>query len=121
MMTKTSPKMGLILTMIILIILAFCCQTALAVNGEPRLETDKRIYQGEDIRVRFYNAPGYASDWICIVPEGAPDSEAGDYQYMPGGNIPVLVHFLIPVIANPALPVILANVLIVVVTISRLL
>jgi len=96
MMMITSPKRGLIPAMIILIILAFCCQTALAANGEPWLETDKRIYQGEDIMVRFYNAPGYASDWICIVPEGAPDTEAGDYQYMPGGVRQGVLNFRSP-------------------------
>ena len=85
MMTKTSLKKRSIPALIILIILAFCCQTALASNGQPWIETDSRIYQGEDIRVRFYNAPGYSSDWICIVPEGAPDTEAGDYKYMPEG------------------------------------
>ena len=84
-MTKTSLKKRSIPALIILIILAFCCQTALASNGQPWIETDSRIYQGEDIRVRFYNAPGYSSDWICIVPEGAPDTEAGDYKYMPEG------------------------------------
>ena len=37
------------------------------------------------IRVNFRNAPGYNSDWICIVPAGSPDTEPGDYKYMPGG------------------------------------
>ncbi|MHB8137920.1 MAG: hypothetical protein ACYDGO_05965 [Smithellaceae bacterium] len=96
MMTKTSPKMGLIPALIILIMLAFCCQTALAINGEPGIETDRRIYQGEDIRVHFYNAPGYASDWICIVPEGAPDTEGGDYKYMPAGVRQGVLNFRSP-------------------------
>ena len=35
--------------------------------------------------MHFYDAPGYASDWICIVPAGSPDTEAGDYKYIPEG------------------------------------
>lgn len=50
------------------------------------VSTDKNTYhQGEEIQVRFFGAPGYSSDWICIVPSGAPDTDAGDYQYMPNG------------------------------------
>jgi hypothetical protein len=55
-------------------------------NTEPWIETDKNTYNyGEAIRVRFYNAPGYSSDWICIVPLGAADTEAGNYKYIPEG------------------------------------
>jgi len=35
--------------------------------------------------LHFYNAPGYAKDWICIVPVGSLDTEAGDYKYIPEG------------------------------------
>lgn len=45
----------------------------------------KTYYPGETIRVYFSGAPGYNRDWICIVPSGAPDTDGGDYQYMPGG------------------------------------
>jgi len=96
MMRPSSTKIRLIPAMFIVIILAFCCQTALAANGGPWLETDKRVYQGDDIRVHFYNAPGYSSDWICIVPEGAPDTEAGDYKYMPAGAQQGVLHFSSP-------------------------
>jgi hypothetical protein len=69
--------------MIILIILAFCFQTAIA-EGQQLIQTDKETYNyGEAITVHFYEAPGYASDWICIVPAGSPDTEAGDYKYIP--------------------------------------
>ena len=52
----------------------------------PRVSTERDGYrQGEEIRVKFSGAPGYASDWICIVPAGAPDTDAGDYQYTPNG------------------------------------
>ena len=53
-------------------------------GGSPLIKTDKDIYNyGEKIRVNFYNAPGYSRDWICIVPAGAPDTDAGDYRYIP--------------------------------------
>ena len=96
MMTTTSQKIWSIPVLIILIIVAFCCQTALAAGGEPWIETDQRVYQGEDIRVHFYNAPGYSSDWICIVREGAPDTEAGDYKYMPAGVRQGVLNFRSP-------------------------
>jgi len=52
-------------------------------NGKPFIETDKNIYTyGEKIRVHFYNAPGYSRDWICIVPAGSRNTEAGNYQYI---------------------------------------
>ena len=55
-------------------------------DAGPWIQTDKDIYNyGEEIRVHFYNAPGYASDWICIVPSGSGDTEAGDYKYIPEG------------------------------------
>ena len=55
-------------------------------NVDSWIQTDKDIYNyGEEIRVHFYNAPGYASDWICIVPSGSWDTEAGDYKYIPEG------------------------------------
>lgn len=96
MITTTSLKMRSIPAFIILMIMAFCCQTALASNGQPWIETDKRVYQGDDIRVRFYNAPGYSSDWICIVPEGASDTEGGDYKYLPMGVRQGVLNFRSP-------------------------
>ncbi len=51
-----------------------------------QVKTDKDTYlPGEKIRVNFFRSPGHASDWICIAPAGSPDTEAGDYQYMPKG------------------------------------
>jgi hypothetical protein len=50
----------------------------------PRVSTDKSSYNlGEQIHVHFSGAPGVYGDWICIVPAGAPDTAAGDYQYLP--------------------------------------
>jgi hypothetical protein len=77
--------MGSITHTIVLIMLAFCFQTAIA-EGQPLIQTDKEIYNyGEEIMVHFYNAPGYARDWLCIVPVGSLDNEAGDYKYIPEG------------------------------------
>ena len=58
-----------------------------AFGGEAtRVATDKEIYNvDEAIKVSFFNAPGRDDDWICIVPAGSPDTEVGDYQYMPRG------------------------------------
>jgi hypothetical protein len=68
--------------MIALIILVFCCQTAIA-GGKPSIKTNKNIYHhGENIRVHYYNAPGYAGDWICIAPAGSPDTTAEHYQHI---------------------------------------
>lgn len=50
------------------------------------VKTDKEMYQyGEAINVTFSGATGLDSDWICIVPAGSPNTEAGDYKYMPKG------------------------------------
>jgi hypothetical protein len=55
-------------------------------NAWAGVSTDKNTYfQGETIQVRFTGAPGYNRDWICIVPSSAPDTDAGDYQYLPNG------------------------------------
>jgi hypothetical protein len=61
------------------------------------VSTDKNVYSpGEQIRVRFSGAPGYNSDWICIVPSGEPDTAAGTYQYLPYGVRQGFVTFIAP-------------------------
>jgi TolB-like protein len=81
-MQTTSSKIKSIVS-IILLIMAFCYQTAIA-DVAPQVTTDKDIYSaGETIRVNFFNASGNQRDWICIVAAGSPDNEAGDYKYMP--------------------------------------
>ena len=66
--------------------LFFAFATTVMAEGGSLIQTDKETYNyGEAITVHFYNAPGYASDWICIVPAGSPDTEAGDYKYIPEG------------------------------------
>jgi len=48
------------------------------------IETDKLVYNhGEQIKVKYSNAPGDSKDWICIVPAGSRDREAGDWKYIP--------------------------------------
>jgi TolB-like protein len=82
-MQTTSPKIKPIVSIIILLMMAFCYQIATA-DVTPQVKTDKDIYSaGETIRVNFFNAPGNQRDWLCIVAAGSPDNEAGDYKYMP--------------------------------------
>ncbi len=61
-------------------------QNNIPAAGTRPLTTEKTVYRsGEKIRVLFSGAPGNDADWICIVPAGTPDTEAGDYKYMPKG------------------------------------
>ena len=54
--------------------------------GTVGVKTDKTAYKyGEAIKVTFSGAPGLESDWMCVVPAGSPDTDAGDYKYMPNG------------------------------------
>ncbi len=70
-------------SIVLLIMVTFVCKPN-SVEGASVIRTDKEIYnQGEVIRVYFSNAPGFDSDWMCIVPAGSPDTDAGDYKYMP--------------------------------------
>jgi cell division protein FtsL len=56
-------------------------------DGRPFIETDKDVYYyGEQIRVHYYNAPGYARDWICIVPTGSRNTAVGNFHYIPRGG-----------------------------------
>ena len=74
-----------IVSIIILIMVAFFCQIT-AASAAPQVKTDKDSYNyGETIKVNFFNSPGNLQDWICIVPAGSPAIEAGDYKYMPQG------------------------------------
>ena len=74
-----------IVSIVLLIIMSFFCKPN-SVEGASVVWTDKDIYnQGEVIRVNFTNAPGNQNDWICIVPAGSPDTEGGDYKYIPAG------------------------------------
>jgi TolB-like protein len=78
-------KIRPIVSIVLLIMMTFFCQPS-PVGGAPIVNTDKDIYnQGEMIKVNFSDSPGDNGDWICIVPVGSPDTDAGDYQYMPKG------------------------------------
>ena len=80
-----SLKIRPIVSIVLLIIVTFFCGPS-SIEGASFVRTDKDIYnQGEIIRVNFTNAPGNDSDWICIVPVGSPDTDGGDYKYMPRG------------------------------------
>jgi hypothetical protein len=61
-------------------------------DGRPFIETDKDVYYyGEQIRVHYYNAPGYARDWICIVPAGSRNTAVGNFHYIPRGGRGVMI------------------------------
>lgn len=50
------------------------------------MRTEKAVYAlGEAIGVHLMDAPAYDSDRICIVPAGAPDTDAGSFTYMARG------------------------------------
>lgn len=78
-------KIGPIASIVLLILMALFFQPV-PLKGESIVNTEKDIYSpGETIKVNFSNSPGNDSDWICVVPAGSPDTEAGDYKYMPKG------------------------------------
>jgi TolB-like protein len=80
-----SLKIRPIASIFLLIMVTFFFQPS-PVGGAPIVNTDKDIYnQGEMIKVNFSDSPDNNGDWICIVPVGSPDTDAGDYQYMPKG------------------------------------
>jgi hypothetical protein len=62
------------------------CGALVCLAGPAGVKTDKTAYQyGEPVKVTFSGATGLDSDWICMVPAGAPDTEGGDYKYLPKG------------------------------------
>ena len=66
--------------------LFFAFATTVMAEGGSLIQPDKDTYNyGEAITVHFYNAPGNYNDWICIVPVGSPDTDAGDWKYIPSG------------------------------------
>lgn len=94
-MQTTSPKINPIFYIIILLLAFICCQTAAIAS--PQVKTDKDNYSAEEtIRVNFSSAPGYNSDWICIVASGSPDTEGGDFQYLPNGVSDGMLTFNAP-------------------------
>ncbi len=85
-----------IVSIIILIIIAFCFQ-ATGAGAAPQVSTDKKAYNyGETIKVNYSSAPGDDRDWICVVAAGSPDTDAGDYKYMPKGMAQGVLTFESP-------------------------
>jgi len=65
------------------------------------IQTDKDIYAyGEEIRVHFSNAPGHSGDWICIAPQGSPDTYVDEYRSMPEGLVEGVMIFKSPLQGN---------------------
>ena len=80
-MKRVRAKIKQIFPILIVIIIAVC-QTTFA-QAVHQVKTDKDIYNaGEQITVIYFGAPGDSDDWICIIPAGSPDDEAGNYKYL---------------------------------------
>jgi len=88
-----SLKIRPIASIVILIMATFFYQPS-PVGGAPIVNTEKEIYNyGEKIKVNFFNSPGNERDWMCIVPVGSPDTEGGEYKYMPKGMVQGFLFF----------------------------
>jgi peptidoglycan hydrolase-like protein with peptidoglycan-binding domain len=61
------------------------------------ITTNKYVYYaGEPIRIRYSGAPGYNSDWICVVRAGHSDHDAGrNWQWMPRGRHQGYMNFYV--------------------------
>ena len=78
-----TKKIGFVFCAMIIALLALSLP---AFADDARVATDKEVYRsGEPIQVSFAGATGLERDWICIVAADAPDTEGGDFQYMPKG------------------------------------
>jgi hypothetical protein len=78
--------MGKYAVILAIIASSFMLSMSAYTQNIPQVVTDKGVYNyGEAIKVNFSNAPGKDSDWICIVPVGSTEMEAGSYQYMAKG------------------------------------
>ena len=85
-MRQIRPQLPFIFFFTFVLCFLFSAGAAFA-QGAPQVKTDKDVYsEGEKVQVNFFSAPGYSRDWICIVAAGSPDTDAGDYQYMPNGE-----------------------------------
>ena len=94
-MQTTSPQFKPVICIIILIMAFFCSR--IAADASPQVKTDKDNYSvGDTIRVNYSNAPGYKSDWICIVAAGSPDTDGGDFKYIPSRESDGVLTFVAP-------------------------
>jgi len=58
-----------------------------SLRAQPTIGTDMVVYPpNTPIEVYFSGAPGSSRDWVCIVPSGSRDDDAGNYQYLPEGK-----------------------------------
>ncbi|MHB8772647.1 MAG: hypothetical protein ACYC7J_16760 [Syntrophales bacterium] len=88
-----TQRFRMIVSLALVITVALVCGPKPA-EGAAVVRTEKRLYNaGEPITVLFSNSPGIDSDWLCIVPVGAPDTEAGDFQYLPRGATTGVIGF----------------------------
>ncbi len=95
-MRRIHPQLPFIFFVTFVLCFLFSAGAVFA-DESPQVKTDKDVYsEGEKIRVNFFSAPGYSRDWICIAAAGSPDTDAGDYQYMPNGESQGVLTFDAP-------------------------
>ncbi|MCB2186638.1 MAG: DUF2846 domain-containing protein [Deltaproteobacteria bacterium] len=71
---------------VILLLAALGLGLAPLAAAAAEIHTSKDVYQeGEGIEVIFSGAPGDRKDWVSVAPVGAPDDNAGEYDYSGGG------------------------------------
>ena len=88
------------ISLAVLIVLVIICPPLAAVSSSE-VVTDKDVYNyGDPIKVNYSNAPGADRDWICIVPAGSPDTEGGDFRYIPKGENQGVLTFDAPAPGN---------------------
>ena len=83
-MFSVSLKRSLLVTLF-LALTVFILSTP--VDAAASVTPSKQLYAaGEPIVVSFADFPGYTSDWITIVPAGAPNTAWGHWRYTQGGK-----------------------------------
>jgi hypothetical protein len=94
---KTIPRTNVsVISFIFMMMFMMLCQP-LAAHSASLITADKDVYNyGDQIKVNFSSAPGVDGDWICLVPVGSPDTEGGDYKYLPVGEKQGTVTFATP-------------------------
>jgi len=82
-MSFITIKRPLLVALFLALTLFFLSAPADAASVTP----SKQVYAaGEPIDVSFADFPGYTSDWINIVPVGAPNTAWGHWRYTHGGK-----------------------------------
>ena len=84
---KTTPRAIVSVISFIFMLTFSIIYQPLTVHGASLVTTDKDVYNyGDQIKVNYSDAPGIDGDWICVVPAGSPDTEGGDFKYLPVGK-----------------------------------